>query len=490
MEGERRHNNNEEYKSHNDDAIVLIIDGRAYDVSGFIDNHPGGRSLLLDVAGYEKDATAAFYSVHGGLNSDSILKLVVDLGPVSSPKKDVPVVSISMQEKLKGSGKGSFVTKHADRFQLVKVLSVFDMQKLAQKILAPAFVTYIEYGSEDEESRKSNHQAWKWFGLVPSVLRDVSKPNLSISLPSLGLTLKTPILIAPFAGSMLAHPDGELAVVRAAKVHDCGYVAPHYSGQPIYQLTQSGGRILFQLYAPAKRNGSLNREYVYQVITYLKSLERIAGIVLTVDSPTFGNRERTYRSQTWLDAINRECGGMPVPRALEAIHDKIGPHPGNAKSLDWEGLTYLTRLCNENGMGLLVKGVMSPQDALKAAQCGVQGVIVSNHGGRQLDGTTGTALVLSDCVRAIRSYSKECLVLIDGGIRRGKDVFRALSLGANAVLIGRPILYGLAGGQQGVEHVLGILHQELETVMQLSGCATVSNISSHHVRLRPSVAHL
>lgn len=226
----------------------------------------------------------------------------------------------------------------------------------------------------------------------------------------------------------------------------------------------------------------LDRAYVARTLEYLHQ-QGCAAVFVTCDTPNHGNREKTYRSSAWVAQLKDECGGFAPPRALEAAG--VGEHAGHTATLCWDDILWIKGVIRtqlRSDMALVLKGVMTAEDVRRAVAVGVDAVAVSNHGGRQLDGTMGTIEVVAECVRAARG---RCEVFVDGGFRRGKDIFKALALGANAVFVGRPALWGLAvAGQAGVEHALGILEAELKAVMQLSGCATVADICEAHLHDR------
>merc|ERR1712048_450996 len=204
----------------------------------------------------------------------------------------------------------------------------------------------------------------------------------------------------------------------------------------------------------------------------------MGAVVITVDTKMDGNRERTYLSTTWMKNVRDQMGGLP--QVVTMAGAGIGPHPGHTKSMNWTDIAWLCK--NPMGLPIYLKGIIHPEDAALCCDpsIGLAGVFVSNHGGRQLDACEATADVLEEICEAVAGRMP---VFVDGGIRRGKDIFRALALGASAVFIGRPAHWGLGlRGQAGVERVLEILRDELHRVMVLSGCPTISDISRRHVR--------
>lgn len=227
----------------------------------------------------------------------------------------------------------------------------------------------------------------------------------------------------------------------------------------------------------AQGDDGLDHEYLGSVMQYVSELG-CQALVLTVDTANNANREKTYKNPQWIVDMSEQCGGLPAPRSLEGLN--IRAASGHTAALTWADVRRVRAEAHRHGMALVLKGIMTGEDTLLAVAAGVDAVLVSNHGGRQLDGTAGTIEVLEECVRAAAGSDME--VYLDGGVRRGKDVFKALALGAKAVFVGRPALWGLGvGGTPGVERVLGILNEELVTVMQLCGCPTIRSITRTHV---------
>lgn len=345
----------------------------------------------------------------------------------------------------------------------------------------------------------------------------MSNPDTSVTLmarrdPARAVTLPSPVCIAPFAGACNAHPDGELAIAAAAAASGSLFVVPHYAGFPLEQVVDAarkgeaavagarhaarpaagapvsamavetaGAPLWFQLYPQGPQHAAegMDRAYARGALRHVSSLGCTA-VVVTVDCANNGNREKTYASATWVASVLEECGGFAKPRALDGAC--LGPLGGHSSSLTWADIAWLRGACDDLGLGLVLKGIMTAEDAVLAVGAGVDGVVVSNHGGRQLDGTDGTIECLAECVAAVAGRAD---VYLDGGVRRGRDVFKAIALGATAVFVGRPVLWGLSlAGEQGVAHALAILRRELLTVCQLAGCRGPADITRAHVRDR------
>ena len=352
------------------------------------------------------------------------------------------------------------------------VVTLTDHESLASRILSPQAQAYFNGGAADEITLQGNVQAWQRIPLHPRVLRSVVGGHTRVSL--LGRTLAHPILIAPMAYQGLAHPHAEQATALAASALDTGMVLSTQANTPLEQVAAfmlsepTHGPLWFQLYLLP------DRAFVRDLVRRAEEAG-FEALVLTVDAPVQGPRDRErragYRRPAHLQAVNLAGRVVPPPLSL---------NPGQSKLFDdlmthaptWEDVTWLRSITR---LPVLLKGVTHPLDARQALDSGAQGLIVSNHGGRTLDTMPATADLLPAVVSAVDS---QIPVLVDGGIRRGTDVLKAMALGASAVLVGRPILHGLANaGAAGVAHVIRLLRDELEIAMALCGCATLDQAS-------------
>jgi 4-hydroxymandelate oxidase len=349
-------------------------------------------------------------------------------------------------------------------------LNLFELEQLAREKLPPTAYDYFASGAWDEATLRENRAAFERLRVHYRVLVDVSRRDLSVTL--FGQRLAIPILIAPTAFHCLAHPDGELATVRAAGAAGTTLVLSSLSNTALEAVAAAAtGPLWFQLYINKDR--AFTRELVARA-------ERAGcrALMVTVDTPEWGRRERDVRNSfhlpPGLSAINllpsNECGevigqhGAGMGQAFTWMLDA---------SVTWKDVDWL---CSLTRLPILLKGICRPQDAALALDHGVKGIVVSNHGGRQMDTAPATIEVLPGVVEAVAGRVP---VLLDGGVRRGLDVLKALALGASAVQIGRPVLWGLAAaGQQGVELALGILRQELDLAMALAGCPDLKSITN------------
>jgi isopentenyl diphosphate isomerase/L-lactate dehydrogenase-like FMN-dependent dehydrogenase len=344
-------------------------------------------------------------------------------------------------------------------------INLHDYEKLARERVERTAWDYYEGGSDDEVTLRANRSAFARLWLRPHVLVDVSACDPRTTV--LGIPVSMPVLIAPTGGQGLAHPAGECATARAAGAAGTLMVASTDATCSLEDIAAAATAPLwFQLYIDTL-------EQARSLITRAEATGYRA-IVLTVDTPRLSRRERDIRND--LKAYNvANFGGKAF----------IGNNASSERSnyightLTWDILDWLRSL---TALPLIVKGVLRADDAQLAVEHGVAGIIVSNHGGRQLDGALSSIEALPEVVAAVDG---RCEVYLDGGIRRGTDVLKALALGARAVLIGRPVLWGLAvNGQEGVRHVLELLHAEFELAMALAGCPTLASIDRSLVRFR------
>ncbi len=347
------------------------------------------------------------------------------------------------------------------------IANLADHELLAHQQLDDNAWAYFSGGAADEITLRANRSAWDALALWPRVLRPLAGGHTRVQL--LGRTLAHPILLAPVAFQRLAHPDGELAMAYAAAAQGAGVVLSTQASVALEAIADAvmpdpgRGPLWFQLYLQHDRGFT-------QALVQRAEAAGYEALVLTVDAPASGVRDRERRT-----GFRLPPGMGPVNLAGLPPAPPPDLRPGQSALFDgllhqaptWDDVAWLQSITR---LPVLLKGVLHPADARQAVSVGAAGLIVSNHGGRTLDTAPATATALPRVVQAVGGAVP---VLVDGGIRRGTDVLKALALGASAALVGRPAVWGLANaGAAGVAHVLRLLRDELEVAMALTGCAT------------------
>lgn len=360
--------------------------------------------------------------------------------------------------------------------ELARFINIDDLERSARETVEAMVYDYYASGAHDEITARENRAAFERLALLPRVLIDVATRDLSTEL--FGVRYAAPMLIAPMAMQRLAHPEGEVATARAAARAGIGMVVSTVSTTPIEEVQAVlPSPLWFQLYVYPDKG--LTRRLVERA-------ERAGAqaLVLTVDTPVLGRRERDVRNEFRLPpglALAHEMPGHSQVLPHVAVESGLAVHAAGMlnPSLTWNDVDWLRSITR---MPVLLKGILRAGDARRAVEHGASGIIVSNHGGRQLDTAMPTIAALSAVTNAVAGRIP---VLLDGGIRRGTDILKALALGASAVLVGRAALWGLCcGGESGVYHALSILRSELDLAMALCGARTVGEITpdlvAHH----------
>jgi isopentenyl diphosphate isomerase/L-lactate dehydrogenase-like FMN-dependent dehydrogenase len=345
--------------------------------------------------------------------------------------------------------------------------NVGDYERAAERMLDPGAFGYFAGGTGDEVTLRDNVEAFSRWQLRPRVLVDVSEVTTATTV--LGKEVSMPLLVAPTAFQRLAHPDGELATARAAAASGTVMCQSTLSSITPAELATAApdARLWFQLY------WSSDRGFTSDLLARVADAG-FEAVVFTVDFPAAGRRERDLRAAFTLPD---ELATPNIPASLQRqdFHAALGQIVDT--TLTWRDLEWLHETCS---LPVLLKGILSAEDALLAAEHGAAGVIVSNHGGRQLDGVSASLDALPEVVEAVGGRLE---VLMDGGVRRGTDVLKALALGARAVLVGRPVVWGLAvGGQEGAQNVLELLRAEVALGLTLLGCCSPGEVTRAHVR--------
>jgi isopentenyl diphosphate isomerase/L-lactate dehydrogenase-like FMN-dependent dehydrogenase len=347
---------------------------------------------------------------------------------------------------------------------VVEPLNVWDYERLAAERLEPGAHGYYAGGAGDELTLRDNVEAFRRWQLRPRLLIDVETCTTSTTV--LGQDVSMPLLVAPVAFQRVAHPDGEVGMARAAKAAGTVMCLSTMATATPAEVAEVGGPRWFQLYV--FRDEGITRALVQRAVD-----AGFTALVLTIDTPVFGRRERDLRSgfviPPELPVASLGQGGLTPAETFALLSSSVSWHD-------------IERLASMSGLPVLVKGVLTREDATLACEHGASAVVVSNHGGRQLDGVSATIDALEEVVEAVDGRIE---VLVDGGIRRGTDVVKALALGARAVLAGRAPLRGLAvDGEAGARRVLELLQAEILSALQLIGCTSPAAVTRDRVSRR------
>jgi isopentenyl diphosphate isomerase/L-lactate dehydrogenase-like FMN-dependent dehydrogenase len=349
-----------------------------------------------------------------------------------------------------------------------ELLNVWDYERAAEERLEPGAFGYFAGGAADEWTLRENVAAYNRWVLRPRMLVDVSSTTAATTV--LGTEVAMPLLVAPTAFQRMAHPEGETAMARGAAAAGTIMCLSTIANATVEDVAAAapGAPRWFQLYWGPDRGA------VADLVARAEAAGFLA-IVLTIDLPVLGRRERDLRTGFEIPP------DVPVP-VYSALAESVGAvspatiHWAVDKALTWKDLEWLR---SRTSLPLVVKGVLTAEDAVLGVDAGAAAIIVSNHGGRQLDGVAASLDALPEVVDAVGGRTE---VLVDGGIRRGTDVVKALALGARATLAGRAPLFGLAvDGADGVEHVLGLLRAEIELALALCGATSPTAVTRAHV---------
>jgi isopentenyl diphosphate isomerase/L-lactate dehydrogenase-like FMN-dependent dehydrogenase len=351
-------------------------------------------------------------------------------------------------------------------------LSVADYERLAEERLEPGPWAYLAGGSGDEWTLRENRAGFERWTFRPRVLCDVAEVSTATTV--LGMPLALPVLVAPVAYQQLYDPDGECATARAAAAAGTGMCVSTFSTRSHEEIAAAAPGLTQWCQLYVFRDRGVTREHLAEA-----AAAGCSAVVLTVDTPRLAQRERDLRVGFEIPAE------LPLPYARATI----GAAPQNPSehfalldaSVSWRDLEWIA---SEGQLPVVLKGVTTAEDAKVAVEHGAAAIVVSNHGGRQLDGVPATIDALPEVVEAVAGRVE---IYLDGGIRRGADVAKALALGARAVLAGRAPVFGLAAAsEEGVRHVLELLREELALALCLLGCTSPDQLSRAHVQRSPA----
>ncbi|KAG4253128.1 L-lactate dehydrogenase (cytochrome) [Fusarium proliferatum] len=459
----------DDLKQHNTASDCWIaVHSKVWDITHFINEHPGGPEVLLKLAG--SDATELYNDVHAPdiieeLPSEKLIGLLEE-SAITRPTPKITEIDLIPPPASPTQTNEILSTPTTKTIPAIDtILSAPDYEKAARDSLSAKTWAFYSSAATDLITHGKNKELVRRVMIRPRILRNVSQVTYKTSI--LGFDSSAPFFISPAAMARLAHPDGELALSRAAAnegIIQCISSNASFSLKSIVKAAPPKQPFFFQLYVNS------NHEKTVELLKTVRHLG-VKAIFVTVDAPVPGKREadeRAAQEQTVKSAIS---GG-------ESSKDKKGSGFGRLmaqyidKSLCWDDLAWIREA--SGGLPIVLKGVQTAEDVIKAAEYGVEGVLLSNHGGRSLDGAQASILVLLELRKNCPEVFDQLEVYIDGGFERGSDILKAIALGATAVGIGRPFLYSLIHGQDGAEHLCHILKDELETSMRLCGITSLS----------------
>ncbi|OAX79816.1 hypothetical protein ACJ72_05862 [Emergomyces africanus] len=436
-----------EVQKHNSrDSCWVIVHGKAYDVTDFLPEHPGGQSIILKYAG--KDATEEFEPIHPPDTLDKYLDPSKHLGPVAMD-------TVMRGDKIVDPEEGERQLRVQRMPTLDQCYNLLDFEAVARRVMKKTAWAYYSSGADDEMTLRENHSAFHKIWFRPRILVDVE--NVDISTTMLGSPVSVPFYVTATALGKLGHAEGEICLTRAAHTHNVIQMIPTLASCSFDEIVDARGPDQIQwlqLYV------NKDRDITKRIIQHAQR-RGCKALFITVDAPQLGRREKDMRSKfsdpgSAVQAVNSRSA-FPLDRsqgAARAISSFIDP------SLSWKDIPWFQSVTN---MPIVLKGVQRVDDVLRAVQMNIPAVVLSNHGGRQLDFAPSSVELLAEVMPELRrrGWQDRIEVYIDGGVRRATDILKALCLGAKGVGIGRPFLYAMSAyGVPGVERAMQLLKDE------------------------------
>lgn len=446
-----------EIKLHNKvDDCWIVLNGEVYDVTAFLKQHPGGAARILEVAG--QDATDKFHEMHSDAILDKVKGKLIYIGKMKGQfYKELTAEEIrimDMKSKLP---------------PLSSVFSISDFEAIAKQVLPKSSFMYFATGASDEFTLRENHYAYSRVFFRPKILQDTNT-DVDTSTNFLGAKVNIPIYITAFAGSKLADPIGEMHLQAASYDANVMHMVPKqnsYSVDDFFDVVPEDQNHWMQFHFDTEEE----KRNVDQFLRTAESLPSVKGVFFNVDLPDIGNREKDSRQRASTDGYH----GLD-----EMTPNQFGQHP----RLAWKDIE---KIISSTSLPVALKGVQRGEDVVLAAEKGIKAVVLSNHGGRQLDFSRPPLEVLVEAKEMLREKNLEdkIEIYVDGGIRRGSDVVKALCLGATGVGLGRPFLYAMAGyGEDGVAKLIDILETEIKNNMRLLGVDKIEDLNESFVDAR------
>ncbi|KAI0553690.1 FMN-dependent dehydrogenase [Xylaria curta] len=453
------------------ESCWVVIHGKAYDVTEFLPEHPGGMKIILKYAG--KDATEEFDPIHPPDTLDKYLDKSKHLGPVD-------MNTVAKVEEVEDPDEAARQQRIKEKPLLSQCYNLMDFESVAKNVMKKTAWGYYSSAADDEITLRENHEAFHRIWFRPKVLVNVKTVDFSTTM--LGTKVDMPFYVTATALGKLGHPEGEVVLTRAAHKHNVVQMIPTLASCSFDEIVDArrGDQVQWlQLYVNA------DRAITERIVRHAEA-RGCKGLFITVDAPQLGRREKDMRSK-FVDQGSSVQDGQETDTsqgAARAISSFIDP------SLSWDDIPWFRSITK---MPIVLKGVQRVEDVIKAVECGVQGVVLSNHGGRQLEFARSGVEILAETMPVLRSMGLEnkIEVFIDGGVRRATDILKALCLGAKGVGIGRPFLYAMSAyGFDGVDRAMQLLRDELEMGMRLIGCTSVDQLNPSLVDTRNLGSHI
>ncbi|RYP91229.1 hypothetical protein DL770_002621 [Monosporascus sp. CRB-9-2] len=453
------------------ESCWVVVHGKAYDVTEFLPEHPGGMKIILKYAG--KDATEAYDPIHPPDTLDKYLDKSKHLGPVD-------MSSVARVEEEEDPDEANRQRRIKDKPLITQCYNLMDFEAVAKKIMKRGAWGYYSSAADDEITLRENHEAFHRVWFRPKVLVDVKEVDFTTTM--LGTKVDVPFYVTATALGKLGHPEGEVVLTRAAKKHNVIQMIPTLASCSFDEIMDAaeGDQVQWlQLYV------NQDRAITERIVKHAEK-RGCKGLFITVDAPQLGRREKDMRSKFTDQGTNVQAGQETdnSQGAARAISSFIDP------ALSWKDIPWFQSITK---MPIVLKGVQRVEDVVKAIDAGVQGVVLSNHGGRQLDFARSAVEVLAETMPVLRDLGIEnkIEIFIDGGVRRATDIIKALCLGAKGVGIGRPFLYAMSAyGQEGVQRAMQLLKDEMEMNMRLIGCTSVDQLNPSLVDTRNLSSHI
>ncbi|KAK4946933.1 hypothetical protein LTR10_014075 [Elasticomyces elasticus] len=452
------------------ESCWVIVQGKVYDVTQYLDKHPGGSTILLQYGG--KDATSIYEANHSEGTIEKHLPKEKHLGPVDPATVSTP--------------KNPQVTRDLDktpRIPLSHCMNLDDIEKAAERLVKHSAWVYFHSAADSLGALANNRDDWKKITLRPRIMRNVKRVNMQRTM--FGQKSRLPFFIAPAARAGLVHEDGELCLARGAARAGIHYCPSTHSTIPHADLAKCAAEIrgsseygaqFFQLYVAHEKSLTLERIATARNNGY-------KALVITVDSPVVGKREEDERYRAELATASGDDSVLTEWYRPSTSEDGPPLRGHHSSELNWDDLPWIREAWGDAGP-IALKGIQTAEDAALAVEYGIDVIYLSNHGGRQCDDAPSAIRTLLEIRKFYPNILGKAEIYLDGWVRRGADIIKALCLGANGVALGRPFMYGVSMGNEGVMKVIQLLSEEIETTLRCMGVASIDQLNPSYVNTK------